>query len=182
MDPTEPPLVFATAWESLYERGLKGRLTPELREMLRGHGVDFDRPLLPAYSLDAWAQALCATAEALYPALPLEEGTKELGKATFLGLKETAIGKAMFPLLRLLGPKRVLRRMTRSLRNGSNFIDTKLLREGDQDAAIWFNHVRQVGFYQGVLETALLTAGAQEAHAELGAREGMSIVYELRWR
>lgn len=174
--------MFATAWESLYVRGLKGEFSPALRRMLKEHGVDFDQPLLPAYPLEVWAKTLCATATQLYPDRPLEEGTKELGKRTFLGLKETAIGKAMFPMFRLLGPKRVLKRMTRNLQNGSNFIETRVLREGEQDADVWFNHVVQVGFYQGVLETALLTAGATHAEAELGPREGHAIIYKVRWR
>jgi len=182
MSPQEEPLVFATAWESLYLRGLKGQLTPALRERLKHHGVDFGQPLLPAYPLEIWAAALRDTARQLYPERSLDEGTRELGRRTFLGLRETTIGKALFPLLRLLGPQRVLKRMTRSLRSGSNFIETRVLREGDQDAEVWFNHVVEVGFYQGVLETALVAAGATEATVALGPREGPSIVYKVRWQ
>ena len=177
----EPDVVFSTAVEGLYQRGLKGRVTPELRGRLRGVGIDLDQALLPAYPLPVWAEALRTTSRALFPDKAVDDGIAELGRMTVQGLRETLIGPAIFPLLRLLGPRRVLQRMTRNLRNGSNFIETKLLLEEAQQAEIWFNRVREVGFYRGVLEAGLKAAGASEATAEICTREGDAVVYRVRW-
>lgn len=179
--PSESDVVFATAVESLYLRGLKDRLTPELRDAIRGLGIDLDRPLLPGYGLDTWAQALRVTAATLFPGRTLEQATAEMGRITFNSLRETTIGMALFPIFRLIGPRRVLQRMTRSLRNGSNFIETKVVAEADGEADVWFNRVREVGFYTGVLEAGVIAAGARDAAVTVHSRQGDEVVYRVRW-
>lgn len=179
---TESAVVFSTAVESLYLRGLKGRLSAALKEKLRGIGLDLDRPLLPAYSLETWADGLRITASALFPERTVEEATAEMGRLTFSSLGETTIGMALFPIFRLIGPKRVLQRMTRSLRNGSNFIETKVVNEIDGETDVWFNRVREVGFYRGVLEAGVTLAGAKNAEVSIRSRQGDEVVYRVRWR
>lgn len=175
------PLVFATAVEGLYLRGLKGRVTPALKDRLRALGLDLDKPLLPGYPLQVWADGLCTTAELLYPDLPRDQGIAELGRATIQGLRETTMGLALFPIFKLIGPQRLLRRMTRNLQSGSNFIETKLVRDEPRDAAIWLNLVREPGFYQGVLAAGLEAAGASKVEVQLEKRDGPARTYRVRW-
>lgn len=182
MSQPEAAVVFATAVESLYMRGLKDRVTPALRDELRQLGIDLDRPLLPGYGLDTWADSLRATARSLFPDRSLEDATSEMGRITFNSLRDTALGKALFQVFRVLGPSRVLARMTRSLRNGSNFVETRVVSEDDGQADVWFNCVREVGFYRGVLEAGMIAAGAKDAEVAVRTRQGDEVVYRVRWK
>lgn len=181
MDGESQHLVFQTAVEGLYLRGLKDRVTPALRAELREVGIDLDRTLLPAYPLAAWARSLRLAGTRLFPDRPADEGIAELGRLTITGMRETLLGRALFPMLKLLGPVRMLQRMTRSLQNGANFVETKLLRQQDNEAVIWFNHVAEEAFYRGLLDAGLVAAGAQRVEVEVEGREGQSRTYRLTW-
>ena len=50
-------LNFPNSIEAVVNHVLKGKLTPRLKELLRGEGVDLDRPLRPAYPADAWSSS-----------------------------------------------------------------------------------------------------------------------------
>jgi len=172
--------VFASAVEGLYLRALKGRITPALADALRGVGLDVDH-VLPAYTLDTWEHSLRVTCANLFPDQPLDDSMAELGRLLIAGYQQTAIGKAIFPLMRILGPTRVLARMGRNFQSGNNYTDTSVTQLGPTEARLWFNRVIQPAFYRGILEAGLLSAGAKDLVVELGDRDGAGFTFHLRW-
>lgn len=176
----EHEYVFAAAVEGLYLRALKDRLTPALRSELKAAGLDLDH-VLPAYPLTIWEEALCIAARGLYPEHRPEEALAQLGRLLIEGYQQTAIGKAMFPLMKLLGPARVLTRMSRNFQSANNYTETRVNQLSPREAELWFNRVLQPAFYQGVLEAGLQAAGAQELAVELGSREGEGFTFRIRW-
>ena len=172
--------VFASAVEGLYLRALKGRITPELRTALHQLGLDVDH-VLPAYALDTWEHSLRVTCGHLFPDKALDDAMAELGRQLIAGYQDTAIGKAIFPLMRILGPARVLARMSRNFQSGNNYTDTRVTMLGPSEAVLWFNRVIQPAFYRGILEAGLFAAGAKELSVELGDRQGEGFSFRIRW-
>ena len=172
--------VFASAVEGLYLRALKGRITPELARALHALGLDVDH-VLPAYALETWEHSLRVTCEQLFPEHKPEDAMAELGRLLIAGYQQTAIGKAIFPLMRILGPARVLARMSRNFQSGNNYTDTRVTQVTPSEALLWFNRVIQPAFYRGILEAGLTAAGAKELAVELGEREGEGFTFRIRW-
>lgn len=176
----EDEFVFASAVEGLYLRALRDRVTPGLKQELKAVGLDLDH-VMPAYPLAVWEHALRVTAQSLYPDQRLEHAMSELGRRLIDGYQQTAIGKAIFPLMRLLGPARVLGRMSRNFQSANNYTETRVKQLAEHDAELWFNRVLQPSFYQGMLEAGLQAAGAQELTVVPGERVGEGFTFRIRW-
>lgn len=110
---------FHDAVESLFTKGLKDRVTPELKAQVRPF-IDLDRPLLPAYSAQAVESALRIVGAKLHPELSDDERLFKLGPLAFAAFTETMIDKATLYALRLVGQKRGLDRLQRGIRAACN--------------------------------------------------------------
>src|SRR5438128_249385 len=117
-------LVFDHAVEAMFLRALKDRLPFAARSRLAGAGLDLAKPLLPAYPLATWMRCLRIAAEEVFEAVPLEAGLRQLGELLVDAYAETAIGRAMFGLARVIGPRRTLTRATQNFRSGNNYSQT----------------------------------------------------------
>jgi hypothetical protein len=104
-------LVYASVVEGLLRHGLQGQLTPRLKERLRQIGVDVDRPLLPAYPVPLWFYCLRAIVDEVYPGQPLEPAFRDLGTRMTEGYGRTVLGRALYMLARLQGPRRMVLRL-----------------------------------------------------------------------
>ncbi len=176
-----PAVVFEGAISPLVT--LARQLGPEAQARLRQAGLPLDGPILAAYPVEQWAAWVGLFGQVAHPELAPLEAHRRIGAATARLFMETAIGRALFTLLRLIGPHRALARLTRSLRTANNFIEatTEVLGPGHHQVRL--NEVSGLpGFYLGLLETAVSAVGASELQVELRGTEGRSATYALRWR
>jgi uncharacterized protein (TIGR02265 family) len=181
MGETEP-LVWTAPVEALFQRALKGRITPALVERVRAAGIDLEKPLLPAYPWSSWIASLDATAEVLYPGHSHSQAYEEMGRLTISRYEETLVGKALFAALRLLSPQRVLGRLARSFKTSNNFTETNVVPLGPGRAEIRFNRVEpDPAFTLGVLAAGLPAAGVPGAKVTLQSREGEGATFLLEW-
>ena len=161
--------------------GLGDDLTPALREKIREKGIHLDRPLLPAYPRATWEAVLGAIAEELYPRVPYDEAHRLVGRRLSQAYNETAIGRAVAESLRVRGPEHALERMSRTLRSGNNYAETRLTRTGENAFELWVNETNgSPGYIQGVLETVMENAGAK-AEIEVRSSGGQAATYSIRW-
>jgi uncharacterized protein (TIGR02265 family) len=152
------PLVFAASYESLI-RALGPALDARARARFREHGVDFDKPLAPAYPLTTWVKSLEVACELLAPGQPRDAQSHIVGRRIVLSFTETTVGKALFALLRIMGPHRGLERMRRSLRMSNNYSETPL-EQGPEGYELWCNLVTFPHYYRGLFEAGLESVGA----------------------
>ncbi len=124
MDSNFEPVVFGTTFESLLN-GLKGRIDARGHGLLLAAGVDV-RNIQPAYPVLTWSKSLRALHQAAFPSLDESEAMFQLGRSFILGLKSTLVGSAIYTMAKLIGPRRMLERMTRNSRSSNNFSETKL--------------------------------------------------------
>lgn len=132
------PVAFDQLMEGLVLHAMKDRLDTEAKRKLLKLGVDVDRPLLSAYPLSTLLGTLKLCSEIRFPDLPREEARFQLGIKTLEGFGSTTMGKALFGMARMWGPRRMLNHMTRVLQTGVNHAraQSRELPGGDMEVRV----------------------------------------------
>ncbi len=144
-------------------------------------GVDPDKRLEPAYPREKWLELIRLACELTAPGQELEPASRALGRRFMEGYAQTLVGKAMLTMLRVIGPRRALGRMSKNFRTGNNFSETKLEEPAPGVYELWCSHVTLAGWYQGIIEGGLTLAGARDVKATLLRRENEGAVFKVEW-
>lgn len=112
-------LWFSHAVEGLFGRGLGARLTPEAKAAAHDAGIDVDK-LAVAYTAETFERACRAVAPFVLPGLDDDASFFELGRIFMHGYSSTLIGAAMVGVMKVIGARRSLERMTKNFRTGGN--------------------------------------------------------------
>jgi uncharacterized protein (TIGR02265 family) len=174
-------LIFAQTFEGLL-RSMGGQLSPTLTVGLRERVLDPGATLLPAYPQQVFTDVISFVARELHPGLSLDAGVTAVGRTFMDGYGETMIGRAMLAMMRLIGPRRTLERVTRQFRTGNNYSETKLTAVGATEYHLWVNEVRLPGWYIGIISRGLELAGAQDVKVELSQRDEAGGTFVVKWR
>jgi uncharacterized protein (TIGR02265 family) len=179
---TTEKLIFETSIDGLYRRSLAGRLTPALIAELQTLGLDVTRPLPPALSRDVWYASVEATARHLYPSQGRADGLRELGRDMLRGIEETLWGKAFAPAVRLLGPRRLLKRVPANMKTTSNFSTGVLTELSPTSVRLEVDdNGTAPELFQGSLERILLWAGARAVDVTFEAPNPPAATFLIRW-
>jgi uncharacterized protein (TIGR02265 family) len=171
-------VIFSSAFESL-RRALGALLDPRLRARFKSElGVDFDN-LNAAYPLATWNSAVRLTQQVLFPDQP--DGERRVGAQVVTSYVDTMVGSALFAMLRLLGPRRALARLTRNLRTSNNFSETSITEEAPNTWKVWINQIELPHFDAGLLESGLINAGAKGVKVEVLANDASGTTYRVGW-
>lgn len=174
-------LIFAQTFEGLRE-ALGSRLTPATLAAVKALGVDFSAPFRPAYPKDTFVAVVERLAQDLYPSLGLEAGVAAIGRAFMEGYGHTMVGRAMLAMLRLIGPRRSLERLSRNFRTANNYSETRLKALGDRDFELWCNEVASPGWYFGIISRGLELAGAHDVKVVIVDRpDDSGATFRIRW-
>lgn len=179
--PTSPErLVFQQSFEGLI-RALGDHLDEPCAQRLREVGIDPRGKLAVAYPLDVWVGSLKLAAAVLAPMATLDDGAEVVGRRFLEGYGSTLIGSALLAGVRLLGPHRMLERMTRNLRTGTNYLEARLEQTGPTRYVLTCRPVVIAGFYRGLFAAGLEMSGAHGATVGLMRSAGDAAVYDLSW-
>jgi uncharacterized protein (TIGR02265 family) len=121
---SEVQLVFSQTVEGLLRA--VGPLDEAARVKFRAIGINPDARLEPAYPVERYVAMQKVAVEVFAPGIPFTLGIETLGRRFVDGYGETLVGKAVLATMKLLGPRRTLERLTRTLSTGSSFFETKL--------------------------------------------------------
>ncbi|GHG78125.1 TIGR02265 family protein [Comamonas sp. JC664] len=174
------PLVFQQSFQGLI-RALGEDLDDVCAGRLRAAGLDTQGSLALAYPLEVWVAALKVAAATLAPESPLDEAAAVVGKRFVEGFSSTLIGSALLGTVRLLGPQRMLARMTRNLRTGTNYLEAHMEQLGPTRYALTCRPVVVAGFYVGLFLAGLEASGARDPAVRIVRREGEEAVYDIAW-
>lgn len=178
----EAELVFQHAVEGLFLVGLKGRVTPELQARLRSAGLDLSRPLMPAYPRAAWNSFIQITAESLWPEESPERAHHALGRQLLLGYSRTLMGGAILRLLRLIGPRRTLERMTQNFRSGGNYNLCRATAVGPREMLFWMNEpTLHPSYVAGIIDMTLELVGVQQRDIQVQLKDAEGCTYRVTW-
>ena len=180
--PPEQRQIYMQVVEGLLQHGLRGRVSPRLRERLRVAGVDLDRPLLPLYPVPLWARCLDIIIEEVHPGVPREEAFRRLARAHVEGYGATLLGRAVMSVMRMLGPKRVVQRLPETLRGTDNYTEAVLTERGPTSYELRVNSVIDApGYAEALFEAVLQVGGAQAPQVTKVREEEDGTVYALTW-
>ncbi len=177
------PVIYSTCIESLFLRGLRGRMTARCKEQLRQAGLDLDGKLEPSYPLERWKEFVRVAARELYPQHPPEAAYRELGVLFMDGFLETFIGRATMSVLRVLGPQRSLRRLRNNFRAGNNVTEVQATEHSPMDVELWINDVfaDHPAFTEGLIHRGHTASGARDCRVETLAFDGSAATLRVRW-
>ena len=180
---TRSPVVYSTSVEALFVRELGPRMPRRLRERLREVGLDLDRPLEPSYPLERWKGFVREAARELYPRLPPEDAYSHLGMAFMDGFLKTFIGKATMSVLRVMGPRRGLKRLSQNLRAGNNFSEVRWVEHGPTEVDIWLNDVfaDHPAFAAALICRGHTENGARDVRVDALDFDGTAATLRVRW-
>lgn len=176
---TTERVVFAQSMEGLY-RALTPHTAQERAAFLKA-GVKKEGQFDAAYALAGYIEILDACAASRFAHLPEVERFTEVGRLFFLGFEKTLIGAAMAAMLKVLGPRRTLERMTRNFRTANNFTEGLLESLSPNHHLVRINYTARPGFYRGLLESGCLRAGAQGLTVNVLETKDFATTYEVRW-
>ena len=173
-------VVFGHTMSALLER-CAGGLTDEKWAQLAALGVS-RTTLLPAYEFEIWCRVLEYLARETHPGLEIGDAELALGRGFIEKYASTLLGAALFGLLRLLGTKRTIQRLTRSFRTGTSFTQIEIAEETPTGCLLQFNVVEPRGrMTEGVLSKGLEQAGIPGVRVKLESHVGESATYRVQW-
>ena len=176
-------LIFSSSIEALLTVTEKNatRVSQQTRRELNALRIGPPHKLEPAYPAEDWAMAVKLISADLFPGREPDDQHKELGRATVLQFAEGFLGKAMFAAAKVMGARRSLDRMTRNLRTGANFIETRFTVIDEKTHELWINDVTDVpGFYAGLLIAGADTMPGWPDRVDVKKRDGSACWYELK--
>ncbi len=174
--------VVDTVFEGLFVKALGLEVTPALRRRLAELGVDFQVGLKPMYPHAVWEAALIAAAEELMPGKPLPEALHALGGRAVVGYFDTFIGRALKQVLRAIGVKRTLARMSLNFSATNNYTETEMKELGERHYELWMNELSLTQHNMaGIIETGLGIAGGKNVRVEIVRSDGSGCTYDIRW-
>jgi len=175
-------LVFSQTVEGLL-RAI-GPLDDDAKQKFRAIGFDPDARLEPAYPVDKYVAMQKVAVEVFAPHVPVAEGIETMGRRFVDGYGETIVGRAVLVTMKLLGPRRTLERLSRTLSTGSSFFETKLEEFKPGVWHLWLNRVTFPGWYVGLIRRGLELAGAKDVELKVLQHDGpgLGLTLEVRWR
>lgn len=177
---TQEKLVWGHTVEGLIRCG-KPRSTPRWVERLRAAGLDIEKPVAAVYTRDQWRSFLQISAEELFEG-PMELRLEELGSAFIDEYAKTFLGRAVAAVIGVIGMKRAIERMTKSLRSGNNYSETKATFTGPRRAEFWLNETLGMPSYIcGALAAVLRRTGTQSVRVVTLSTNGTEAVFEITW-
>lgn len=190
---SEHPVVFGGAFEGL-ARAWGPSLTPSLIARLDTLGVNLKK-VQAAYPLPVWLETLDLAAHALSTEATAEARYRVVGRLFVRGFIQTGVGLAAVGFGKVLGPKRMLQRMGRNFRTGTNYLDSDFIDEGPKVVRIGTfvsNRFRPhmgpgsmaYGMYrQGILEEAVVSMGVKGTVELVNANvETQDFSYRISWQ
>ena len=181
---SETAFVFNHTIQGLFSRTFPDGVPPALKEQLRAVGVDLDKPLLPAYPTETWGRCIELGARAAFPEERREVAWRRMGERMIDGYQDSMIGRAMFSMLQVLGPRRMLQRAQKNFRTGNNYTEVRFSDVSPTELELWFNETDDVlrHFTVGLVLAGMRAGGAREPQVRLYGTDAGGFTLRASWK
>jgi len=135
---------------------VRSRLTPRIKaRLLSEAGVD-EKVSKPSYPFDSLNAVTRVLAEELFPGRSIDEATFELGLLSLKTYGHTVMGAALFAVIRLLGPLKIVKRLPGTFRQFNNYAEVKVEITSEKS---WELDHNEVGPYPHMIRGNMQAAG-----------------------
>ncbi|MGZ3457532.1 MAG: DUF2378 family protein [Archangium sp.] len=181
---SQTPLIFTHTLQGLFSRTFHDGVPAELKVQLRTVGVDLDKPLLPAYPVQTWCRCVELSAPFAFPRERREVAWRKLGERMIDGYQDSMIGSAMFSMLRLLGPRRMLQRAQKNFRTGNNYSEVRITEVSPTAMDLWFNESDEPlrHFTVGLVLAGMRVGGAEEPQVNIVDKDAKGFTLRASWK
>ncbi len=180
--PLEQRRVLDSVFEGLFLKALKAEVNPQLKTRLKGIGMDLDAKLKPLYPHSVWLESLTLSAEELFPQKTQVEALRELGARAVLGYFDTFIGMALKQMLRAIGVRRSLGRMSQNFSATNNYTQTRIKELGDNHVELWMNELTLTQHNMaGIVQTGLGVAGGKNVRVSIVSSDADGVTLDVLW-
>ncbi|MFT3707406.1 MAG: DUF2378 family protein [Archangium sp.] len=174
-------LVWRHTVEGLIRVGLARGEGTEWKSRMKALGLDVEKPLATAYPRDKWKDFIHGSAQVLFQGSE-DEQLERLGSAFIEEYAQTFLGRAVASVVKLIGPRRALERMTKSLRSGNSYSDTKTTFVGPTAAEFWLNDTLGFPTYIcGALAAVLRITSAKNIVVKPIKIDGVNATFSVTW-
>ena len=179
---TTERVIFGNTFEGLY-RFVSPGLPPDHAERLRrATGVDFTKPLHPAYPADSFVRVVREMAGQLYADAPEAERLRRVGRAVLEGWRLTLVGRAVEGVSRVVGPLRTFRMAGRKFRTSDNFTDVRVEEVGARELLLHLNDALGMPtYYQGFFEAIVAHLGVPAPRVDVARAEAPGVTLRVTW-
>ena len=173
-------LVFNQTFEA-FIRALGSALTEDSKAGFKAIGFDVDARLMPAYPFETWLKTMELGARLLSPNASREQQFYTLGYRIVGSYGETLLGRALVAMMRIIGPRRSLGRMTRNLRTANNFTEVTAEDQPHGGMRVSCSPVVSPEFFRGMFTAAVEASGGSQVEVEVISFEDSRASYSVRW-
>jgi uncharacterized protein (TIGR02265 family) len=178
----EDRLIYAEVIEGLIQHGLGGRVPSRLRERLGELGLEVDR-LPSTFPVVTWLKCLRLIVAELFPGVPEDEGFRQLARQHVEGYGRTLMGRATVRVMRLLGPRRVVKRLPDMLSATDNYTAGTVVERGPARFELSLNSdLPPAAYAETLLEALLGSCGAEEPQVRRVEVRPDGATYAITWR
>jgi uncharacterized protein (TIGR02265 family) len=169
------------AFTNLFD-AMRSRLNPRSLERMRTEvGVD-DKALAPFYPLEKYHHVIKVIAEELYPGRPMDDASYEVGRTLITNYERNVIGKALFAVIRAVGPMRFLKRLPEYYKLNNNYAEVKVEPVGTAGYLLEHNEVGALPhFMRGSMQGAGELLGLKGHAVELVEYDGHRAKFRVTW-
>jgi uncharacterized protein (TIGR02265 family) len=165
----------------LFEKGLTGAVTPELRAHLEAEGIALQK-LAPSYPHATWIRGLEITASELYAGEVLSDGLRKLGARVVRNLKASGVIKGPFLTMgKLMGPKRVLKQISGQPVRGAEFLRIEVHEKNGKHLEVHLNDGAIGDFLAGGLEAILEVLGGRNPRVQPLVTTPERCILDVTW-
>ncbi|MFT3836461.1 MAG: DUF2378 family protein [Myxococcaceae bacterium] len=169
-------------FDGLLRKALARELTFAAKARLKAIRVDVDGRFEPLYPHPVYLQTLEILREELMPDRSIEQAFRSLGARAVLGYFDTWIGRALKQMLRALGVRRALNRMTQNFSATNNYTRAEAHDIAPKHVRLWMNELTDTRHVMaGIIEAGLSVAGGKDVRATLVETDDDGCVYEVCW-
>jgi uncharacterized protein (TIGR02265 family) len=176
----ESRVVFKHCAEALL-RSLQTRMTPQLKTRLTELGLNPDGELPPGFDYDRWRQILTVAGEEIMPGKP-QDAHHELGERLTDAYLENFIGRALKPVIKLIGIRRAMGRMRQNFRVANNYSEAEVTDVGPGHVHLRVNETGLMAyFYRGILAQGLKICDPKNLQVAIQSEDAQGVVFSVRW-
>ena len=175
-------VIYRHTVEAFIERVVvrRGLLSLDFDRELKVLGVDASRP--KEVSLEVWLAVLRAAARRLSPGKPEPEALEDVGRQMLRGFLDGVVGRGLFMVLRMLGPRRALLRMKENFSTSDSVTSITTREVSPTCIEMEFADAFAIPTYaRGILSEAMLMLQVPKHTVEFTELPSGATVFRVSW-
>ena len=172
-------VIFPAQAEGLL-RGLHPDVNDTLSSKLKTLALDPGQPFPPAWPSSRLKEWLDAISDVVYDSCTRDEAHRRIGRRFIDGWQRTMLGAASAQLLKVLGTRRALERLTRAFRTGDNYTESSVAFPAPNVAVVTVRSEPLPHYIAGVLDGGLALLNLQ-GRVSIESSTGDVMTFRIEW-